>query len=355
MALIQELMGPDNCAVISHHSEKNFPLERVPEKLIAIITECSEFDMDRETFKQISSGDPVRVARKAKEAQYVPFWRLPLLFGGNEFFKNMCDPDGAIERRVVVFAFLRRLRAGQGISDLMTRIFREEGATLVVKWNIMYLMMRSAIQGRSDHALPDTLRAAARQAVTTGDSLLSFFSQVLLVTRLPGDRMLWKDIIKQYRSWCRENDRPSYSVNVQGIEGQVLCHRFGIQLDPHCGIPTMIGVRLRRATDAPVENPFEIRYIERNNSDSLPPIFRFASAAAAAGSSSSLAVNNDDGAEDMDPEGQVQFEDEGEQQVAVHGREEDDDDDDEILASEREDEEEEEESSSTLLREPSWN
>jgi hypothetical protein len=147
IAIVQMFMQASQLGILGTRVESQFPIDDLIGKLMGFMSECGGCTLERDLLKQMSSGDSVRVAGKHKTAINVPNWIIPLLFAGNAFL-NVIDTDGSLCRRVALFPFLYMLREGQGVTDLAERIFRDEGPLLLIKWNTLYLKMRSTINRR---------------------------------------------------------------------------------------------------------------------------------------------------------------------------------------------------------------
>lgn len=262
VSIVSRYFQPSQVGILGTRVESQFPLDDIVGKLVAVMTECSGCTLDRDLLKLIASGDPVRIAGKYKTALNVPVWLIPLLFAGNAYL-SVRDTDGSLERRSVVFAFLRMLRAGQGSTDLADRIFQEEGPALLIKWNTIYLQMRGAIRQRIHDLLPASVRNTTRQAMLVGDSFKAFFAQELVVTGDRLDRLSWNDLWSSYCSWCQQRRREQYTVDPTGVEAQAMLRSLGVRLS-HSQTPLrLVHVRRRTENDAAFENLLEVRHVHR--------------------------------------------------------------------------------------------
>jgi phage/plasmid-associated DNA primase len=247
--------------VIAANVEPMFPIDGLLGALIALMTECASCTLDRDLFKQMASGDPVRVNGKHKTAINVPEWIIPLLFGGNSFL-NMPDMDGSVERRSAVFPFTFMLRDGEGATDLASRIFATEGPLLLIKWNTLYLKMRDVITTRIQSLLPAQVRNATHQCIMAKDTFKSFLAHNFIVTESSEDRIPWMDVWSSYVRWCKSIGRASYTVDPMNVEEQAMFKRMGVRLSRTSPM-SLVRIRLRTSDDPLFRNAFEVRDIRR--------------------------------------------------------------------------------------------
>lgn len=252
--IVQSFFQPNQVGVIATDVEPRFPLDGIPGKMIAVMTECSGCKLDRDLLKLIVSGDPVRVGGKHKTAIDVPNWIIPMFFAGNGFL-DMRDRDGAIERRCAVFPFTRMLRPGQGAVDLAERIIRDEGPLLLIKWNTAYLSKRSNLAGqRIQSVLPDLIKDATREILMRNDSFKSFMFKAVVIQE--GAQIAWGGLLQAYEMWCRIGRLPVQPVNHESVDVQVMLARFGGATINNNLVVT--GLRLRLPNDPPYMSVFQI-------------------------------------------------------------------------------------------------
>jgi hypothetical protein len=266
IAIIQKYMQASQLGILGTRVEVQFPIDELVGKLMAFMSECGGCTLERDLLKQMASGDSVRVYGKYKTAVNVANWNIPLLFAGNAFL-NVVDTDGSLCRRVALFPFLHMLREGQGVTDLADRIFRDEGPLLLIKWNTLYLKLRSSINTRIQSLLPSQVREATRQAVMAGDSFKTFFAQEIIVTGSSNDRIPWIDVLKTYQAWCKMTGRKAYVVDPTGVEEQAMLRGFGVRLSRHTSPVSVVKARPRRSDDTPFRNVLEVMDVRRGGEE----------------------------------------------------------------------------------------
>jgi hypothetical protein len=266
IAILQKFLQACQVGILGTRVEAQFPIDDLMGKLMAFMTECGGCTLERDLLKQMSSGDSLRVAGKHKTAICVPEWIIPLLFAGNAFL-NVIDTDGSLCRRVALFPFLYMLRDGQGVTDLADRIFRTEGPLLLIKWNTLYLKMRSSIKSRIQGLLPADIRAATRQAVMAGDSFKSFFAQSLIISGSHNDFIPWEDVMEAYKKWCKLTGILPYMVDCNSVEVQAMLKGFGVRLSRHRSPVSLIKARPRAVDDPPFRNVLEVGDVRRDGDE----------------------------------------------------------------------------------------
>ena len=264
LALVASFFQKEQVGVIGTDVEPQFPLDGIPGKMVAIMAEAGGCTLKRELFKQMASGEAIKVNTKHKTAINLAAWVIPLLLAGNSFFK-MLDVDGSVGRRMAMFPFCYMLGSGVGATDLAQRIFREEGPLVLIKWITLYLAIRRSVNGRVQSLMPALIKQATREAIAAEDSLKCFFMFELVVTGQAQDQLEWPHLWTLYKTWCRQTGRTAHTVDVRNIETQAMVRGMGIQLS-HAS--TLVGVRQRRTDDPPVQSVLRVGII---GEDAQPP------------------------------------------------------------------------------------
>ena len=263
VALMQSYFQPSQVGIIPTTVEPLFPIASLLGKLLMVMTECGGCTLERDLFKQMASGDPVKLNTKYVTGVQMTHFALPGLFAGNSFMA-FGDTDGSAERRCAVFPFTRVLGAGHGVTDLVARIVAAEGPQLLIKCNTLYVAMKRAIHAPIHALLPAEVRDATRQALDEKDSLRAFFAQQCVVTRLPADRVAWALMQATYRAWCRASGKAEQAADPFAVEVQALLRRLGVRLSrSHRAPVTLVGIRPRLAGDPPYRSVFEVRPVQR--------------------------------------------------------------------------------------------
>ena len=269
--LLKCYFQPSQFGLLALKMEPLFPLASVIGKLVATNTECGGCTIDTDLFKQMASGDPVAVNAKYKNATAIQEWEIPTIFAGNSFL-NVLDRNGSIERRSVVFPFSFRTMAGQDDTGLVSRIFKQEGPMVLIKWNTLYLAVRNAIHTSIHPMLPEEILTATRQAIIEkNDSLRAFLAQECIVTGHKNDRIQWLDVWKRYQSWCSTDRKQVLPIDFNTIEAQSMLHNMGIRLSKSRKHPlALVGIRYRSNSDPPFRSVFIVKSIrKRTNDDDL--------------------------------------------------------------------------------------
>lgn len=256
ISILMKFLQEWQVGVIGTRVEGQFPLDGILGTLMAFMPEAGGCTIDRDLLKQVITGDAVNIAGKYKRAINVPSWRIPFLFAGNSFLKVL-DLDGSLERRIALFPFLFMLRDGEGATDLAQRIFKEEAALLLIKWNTIYWKIRQNVRGKIQSMLPPTIREATRQAIMQSDSFKGFFAQQVILEE--ESSVSWSDLWDAYLAWCKQTGKTHYSVDPYLVETQAMLRRYGCSFEND----HVQNARLRLPTDPAFQSAFQVRMVRR--------------------------------------------------------------------------------------------
>lgn len=162
--------------VLSNNVERKFGLSAFSEKLLFIAPEVKEdMQLEQAEFQSIVSGESVQVNIKYKTAQTVA-WNVPGIMAGNEFPKWR-DNSGSINRRVVLFAFDKRVSKGD--MELAKRL-RDEMPAIIKKANRGYLDA-VARAGRADvwSCLPAYFAKLRKELAEDANPQMAFIDETM--------------------------------------------------------------------------------------------------------------------------------------------------------------------------------
>ena len=126
--------------VLSNNIEKKFGLSGFYEKYLFIAPEIkNDLQIEQAEFQSVVSGEDLQVNVKHQKA-FATQWKVPGVLAGNEV-PAWCDNSGSIQRRIVLFDFVRAVANG----DMkLGEKLEAEFPLLLVKCNRAYLEMVAA-------------------------------------------------------------------------------------------------------------------------------------------------------------------------------------------------------------------
>jgi len=135
LKVAKQFYEASDVGVLSNNMERQFGISALVNKFMVVGPEVkTDFKLEQAEFQSMVSGEDVQVAAKFKTA-YSTVWDVPGILAGNEV-PSWCDNSGSIQRRLVVFKFMRTVLNGDmRLGDKLG----EEMPTLLLKCNRAYL------------------------------------------------------------------------------------------------------------------------------------------------------------------------------------------------------------------------
>lgn len=189
---------------LSDLPEKAFGLSAVYDKLVFIAPEITDkFGLGQADFQSMVSGERVSIAIKFKTAQSIE-WSTPGMFAGNEP-PGYKDNSGSIQRRVVIFPFLRQVMPEDMDMELPFKL-KEEMGNIMRKCNEAYLVKasenkRAGIWSKLPQALLN-----AREEMALATNSLRHFMAAPEVEYGPDKKIPLKKFISKFNEHCRDNN-----------------------------------------------------------------------------------------------------------------------------------------------------
>ena len=134
---VQKFYDVEDVGVLGNDSEKTFGLSAIYDKLLFIAPEIkADISLSQASFQSMISGEDVNVAIKHKTAVSVT-WEVPGILAGNEV-PNWTDNSGSIARRLIIFAFNKKVPRSQLDPQLWNKI-KLNIPNILRKCNLAYL------------------------------------------------------------------------------------------------------------------------------------------------------------------------------------------------------------------------
>jgi hypothetical protein len=99
------------------------------------------------------------------------------------------------------------------------------------------------------------------------DSFKTFFAQEIIVTESSEDRIVWTDVLKAYKAWCKLTGRKAYMVDPTNVEEQAMLRSFGIRLSRNTSPVSIVKARPRLPDDTPFRNVLEVKQVKRGGQE----------------------------------------------------------------------------------------
>ena len=196
----------DDVGTISNNMEVKFGLGSIKDKLLAVGPEIkANFSMEQSEFQSMISGESVQIAIKHKTASSIR-WKTPAIIAGNEV-PQYSDNAGSISRRLIVFLFNKKVKAGKGDTQLGKKLEKEVG-------HILYAAARTYLDTVNKHGssdiwsiLPKYFRDSRDEMAATTNALHSFITSDRVILR---DDVYCKEsvFIDVFNNYCKEKNYP---------------------------------------------------------------------------------------------------------------------------------------------------
>lgn len=134
---VQRFYAPEDVGVLGNDAEKTFGLSAIYDKLLFVAPEIKEdISLPQASFQSMISGEEVSVPIKHKTAESIT-WEVPGILAGNEV-PNWTDNSGSIARRLIIFAFNKKVPRSKSDPNLSRKI-TENIPNILRKCNLAYL------------------------------------------------------------------------------------------------------------------------------------------------------------------------------------------------------------------------
>ena len=135
--LMKSIFPKRMVGTLSSNIEEKFGLSSLHDKFIYVCSEVKKnFALDQGDWQSMISGEEVSVPIKGETAKSI-VWRTPGLLCGNEL-PGWIDAAGSVVRRLVMFEFSKKVKAGNRDPNLIDKMKREIGS-FIAKINKSYL------------------------------------------------------------------------------------------------------------------------------------------------------------------------------------------------------------------------
>lgn len=134
---VQWFYEPEDVGTLGNDSEKLFGLSALYDKLLFVAPEIKEdISLPQASFQSMISGEDVSIAIKHKKAESVQ-WEVPGILAGNEV-PNWTDNSGSIARRLIIFAFNKKVPKSQ-LDPFLSKKIQKNITNILKKCNLAYL------------------------------------------------------------------------------------------------------------------------------------------------------------------------------------------------------------------------
>ena len=189
---------------LSDMPEKAFGLSAIFNKLVFIAPEITDkFGLGQADFQSMVSGERVSVAEKFKTAQSIE-WSTPGMFAGNEP-PGYKDNSGSIQRRVVIFPFLRQVMPEDMDMELPFKL-KEEMGNIMRKCNEAYLGKAAENKRAGIWSKLPQLLLNAREEMALSTNSLRHFMAAPEVEYSTDKKIPLKKFIAKFNEHCRDNN-----------------------------------------------------------------------------------------------------------------------------------------------------
>lgn len=79
--------------------------------------------------------------------------------------------------------------------------------------------------------------------------------------------MVWTDVLKAYKAWCKLTGRKAYMVDPTKVEEQAMFRSFGIRLSRTASPVSLLRARPRTPDDPPFRNVLEVKTVRRDGEE----------------------------------------------------------------------------------------
>jgi len=205
--IVQLFYEASDIGTLSNNCEKQFGLSGIFNSLIYIAPEIKEnFGLDQASFQSMISGEATVVAVKGKDPVNINNWKIPGIMAGN-VTPNWGDNYGSMSRRIILFAFLRKVK-DLDKDPMLDRKLKKEIGAIIKKCNAAYLDAINRF-GKQDIwvQLPQYFKDTQQSLKEETNPLQNFLMSSSLVY---GDNLYCREAtFKQwYQAHCKENGLP---------------------------------------------------------------------------------------------------------------------------------------------------
>jgi hypothetical protein len=131
---LAKLWEPDDVGVLSNNCERQWAIGVFVDKFLVIAPEIkSDLRLDQAEWQGMTTGDPMSVARKHRDARTVK-WKVPAFFSGNQM-PDWVDHGGSVLRRILLWRFEKKVKREDGG---LPKKLEEELPNFILKCAVAY-------------------------------------------------------------------------------------------------------------------------------------------------------------------------------------------------------------------------
>jgi len=209
--IIKCFYEPDDVGILSNDGETQFGLSGFHDKKIFIAPEIKgDLKLPQASFQSIVSGEDLVVPVKYKTPQNV-VWKTPGFLAGNET-PNYTDNSGSLSRRLVIFAFMKKVPKKK-VDPLLGKKLKNEIPTILKKCNIAYLKMINKYAGSNIwQILPKYFIKNQQELSQDTNSLMAFLTSGII--QFDNNIYIRETTFRQaFNLYCKENNLKSIKYN----------------------------------------------------------------------------------------------------------------------------------------------
>lgn len=224
------LYEPSDIGILENTIEEKFGLAPISGKYIVLAPEIKKsFSLDQALFQKIISGEECALPQKNKNPLQL-VWNTPMFMASNEP-PGFADAAGSISRRLVVFKFLKIVRANDSDPQLMSKL-EKEMAHIIKKANMAYLDTVNNFSKKDIWSiLPEYFKITRDMLGEETNTLKHFLGSGIF--EIGKDLYCAeKDFKERYKQYCLENGLGKATWTATIYEGPLaeISNRSGIEI-----------------------------------------------------------------------------------------------------------------------------
>jgi hypothetical protein len=258
---LAKLWEPDDVGVLSNNCERQWAIGAFVDKFLIIAPEIkSDLRLDQAEWQGMTTGDPMSIARKHRDARTVK-WKVPAFFAGNQI-PDWVDHGGSVLRRILLWRFEKKVKSEDGG---MPKKLEDELPYFILKCAVAY---KKRIDDNTHRfggscanlweSVPEYFKEQRKRLSVMLNPLESFINDRIVKGE---DQAVPYDAFKAALSeYCKENGFGTYRMSGDNYVTIFNEHGFSVKTIPYTGenisarnTKCVLGCRLKNDCDNMVE------------------------------------------------------------------------------------------------------
>lgn len=270
---LAKLWEPDDVGVLSNNCERQWAIGAFVDKFLIIAPEIkSDLRLDQAEWQGMTTGDPMSIARKHRDARTVK-WKVPAFFAGNQM-PDWVDHGGSVLRRILLWRFEKKVTSEDGG---MPKKLEDELPNFILKCAVAY---KKRVNDNIDRfgscanlweSVPEYFKEQRKRLSAMLNPLESFINDKIVKGE---DLAVPYDAFKRALSeYCKENSFGSYRMSGDNYVTIFNDHGFSVKTIPYTGelcsarnTQCVLGCRIKNDCDNMVEGDDDAQ-LEDEDSD----------------------------------------------------------------------------------------